>query len=90
MSSPERLVQTYEFEGVPAVGLITVTFEELGGGRTKLTETTLYSERNCPFAPTAAELLADCRCLTIELSSPSLGFKGLSQVYSLIRRIPPP
>ncbi|MFC3770992.1 hypothetical protein [Paenibacillus sp. GCM10012303] len=70
MSSPERLVQTYEFEGVPAVGLVTVTFEELGGGRTKLTETTLYSERNCPFAPTAAEHLADCRCLTIELSSP--------------------
>jgi len=42
VSSPERLVQTYEFEGVPAVGLVTVTFEELGGGRTKLTETSLY------------------------------------------------
>jgi uncharacterized protein YndB with AHSA1/START domain len=39
---PERLVHTYEFEGIPAVGLVTVTFEELPGGRTKLTETTLY------------------------------------------------
>lgn len=42
VSSPERLVQTYEFEGVPAVGLVTVTFDELGVGRTKLTETSLY------------------------------------------------
>ncbi|MFC5401159.1 SRPBCC family protein [Cohnella soli] len=42
VSSPDRLVHTYEFEGVPAVGLVTVTFEDLAGGRTKLTETTLY------------------------------------------------
>ena len=42
VSAPERLVHTYEFEGVPAVGLVTVTFEELAGGRTKLTETSLY------------------------------------------------
>ncbi|MDG0790552.1 SRPBCC family protein [Cohnella ginsengisoli] len=39
---PERLVHTYEFEGIDAVALVTVTFESLPGGRTKLTETTLY------------------------------------------------
>ncbi|MCD1261123.1 SRPBCC domain-containing protein [Paenibacillus athensensis] len=39
---PERLVHTYEFEGVPAVGLVTVTFDELPGNRTNLTETTIY------------------------------------------------
>ncbi|PYI54335.1 SRPBCC family protein [Paenibacillus flagellatus] len=43
VAAPERLVHTYEFEGVPSVGLVTVTFEELDGGRrTKLTETSLY------------------------------------------------
>lgn len=38
---PERLVNTYEFEGFPGVGLVTVTFEE-SGGKTKLTESTMY------------------------------------------------
>ncbi|MFD0711741.1 SRPBCC family protein [Paenibacillus sp. GCM10027626] len=42
ITAPERLVHTYEFEGVPSVGLVTVTFEELPGGKTKLTETSLY------------------------------------------------
>ncbi|WP_222430794.1 SRPBCC domain-containing protein [Cohnella terricola] len=42
VSSPDRLIHTYEFEGVPAVGLVTVTFEELAEGRTKFTETSLY------------------------------------------------
>lgn len=42
VASPDRLVHTYEFEGVTAVGLVTVTFKELVGGRTKLTETSLY------------------------------------------------
>ncbi len=39
----ERLVNTYEYEGFPgAVALVTTTFEEMPGGGTKLTETTLY------------------------------------------------
>jgi uncharacterized protein YndB with AHSA1/START domain len=41
VSSPDQLVYTYEFEGIPAVGLVKVTFEEVAGG-TKLTETSLY------------------------------------------------
>ena len=40
--SPGRLFQTYEYEGMPAVGLVTVTFEELSPGKTTLTEATLY------------------------------------------------
>jgi uncharacterized protein YndB with AHSA1/START domain len=40
--SPDRLVNTYEFEGMPGVGLVIVTFEEQPGGQTKLTETSLY------------------------------------------------
>ena len=36
--APERLVQTFTFEGVPdGVALETGTFEDLGGGRTRLT-----------------------------------------------------
>jgi uncharacterized protein YndB with AHSA1/START domain len=42
VAAPERTVSTYEFEGFPGVGLVTVTFEEEAGGRTKLTETSLY------------------------------------------------
>jgi len=42
VASPNQLVYTYELEGIPTVGLITVTFEEAGAGRTKLTETSLY------------------------------------------------
>ncbi|QGQ99100.1 ATPase [Paenibacillus psychroresistens] len=42
IASPERIVNTYEFEGLPAVGLVTVTFEEEPGGKTKLTEVSLF------------------------------------------------
>jgi len=42
VASPGRLIQTYEYEGMPAVGLVTVTFEESSPGKTTLTETTLY------------------------------------------------
>ncbi|GIQ70260.1 ATPase [Xylanibacillus composti] len=42
VASPNRLIQTHELEFVPTVGLITVTFEEAGAGRTKMTETSLY------------------------------------------------
>lgn len=40
--SPNRLVNTYEFEGVPSVGLVTTTFEEQPGGKTMFTETSLF------------------------------------------------
>ncbi len=40
--SPERIVSTFEFEGLPGhVSLDTVTFEEIGS-RTKLTEKTVF------------------------------------------------
>ncbi|WP_276352673.1 SRPBCC domain-containing protein [Cohnella caldifontis] len=43
VASPGRLVNTYEYEGYPgSVGLVTTTFEELPGGKTKFTELTLY------------------------------------------------
>ena len=43
VAAPERLINTYEFEGYPGVvGLVTTTFEELEGGKTKFTELTLY------------------------------------------------
>lgn len=41
--SPERIVNTYEFEGYPGiVALVTTIFEELPGGKTKFLESTLY------------------------------------------------
>lgn len=41
--SPERLVHTFEFEGMPGqIGLVTVTFEDDNHGKTKFTETSLY------------------------------------------------
>jgi uncharacterized protein YndB with AHSA1/START domain len=41
--SPERLVHTFEFEGMPGqIGLVTVTFEDEPEGKTKFTETSLY------------------------------------------------
>jgi uncharacterized protein YndB with AHSA1/START domain len=40
---PERLVSTFEWEGLPGhVALVTNVFEELGG-KTKLTETSLFT-----------------------------------------------
>ncbi|WP_308639375.1 SRPBCC family protein [Paenibacillus silvisoli] len=42
-AAPERLVYTFEFEGMPGqAGLIIVSFEELPGGRTKLTEQSIF------------------------------------------------
>lgn len=42
VTPPERLVQTFEWEGMPGHVIIdTVTFEDLGGG-TKLTTTSLF------------------------------------------------
>jgi uncharacterized protein YndB with AHSA1/START domain len=43
VSSPERLINTFEFEGYPGqVGLVTTIFEELPDGSTKFIETTVY------------------------------------------------
>jgi uncharacterized protein YndB with AHSA1/START domain len=39
--TPERIVQTYELEGMGSVGLVTLTIEE-HDGRTTITETTLF------------------------------------------------
>ncbi|HEY5261640.1 MAG TPA: SRPBCC family protein [Solirubrobacteraceae bacterium] len=42
ITPPERLVQTFEWEGMPGHVIVeTVTFEDLGG-RTKLTTTSLF------------------------------------------------
>lgn len=41
--SPERLVYTFEFEGMPGhVLLATVTFEELNDGKTRLTDRSVF------------------------------------------------
>ncbi len=41
---PERLVNTFEFEGVPGhIVVDTATFEELPGGKTRLTVTSLFA-----------------------------------------------
>ncbi|MCQ4080647.1 SRPBCC domain-containing protein [Streptomyces sp. RB6PN25] len=45
ITPPERLVQTFEYEGAPAPGhvlLETVTFEDLGDGRTKVTGRSVF------------------------------------------------
>jgi uncharacterized protein YndB with AHSA1/START domain len=43
VTAPERVVQTFEFEGVPGhVALETATFEDLGGGRTRYTGQSVY------------------------------------------------
>lgn len=43
VGSPERLINTFEFEGFPgSVGLVTTLFEQLPGGTTKFIETTIY------------------------------------------------
>jgi len=39
----QRIVNTFEYDGIPGhVGLVTTTFEDLGGGRSKLTEVSLF------------------------------------------------
>ena len=43
VTPPERLVQTFEWDGMPGyVAVETATFEDLGDGRTKVTTTSLF------------------------------------------------
>jgi uncharacterized protein YndB with AHSA1/START domain len=43
VTPPERIVQTFEWDGMPGyVALETVTFEDLGGGRTKVVNRSLF------------------------------------------------
>ncbi|WP_315815163.1 SRPBCC domain-containing protein [Paraflavitalea speifideaquila] len=45
VTTPERLIQTFEFEGLPEKGhvsLDTAVFESLPGGRTKVTMKTIF------------------------------------------------
>jgi uncharacterized protein YndB with AHSA1/START domain len=45
VTPPERIVQTFEFEGMPGhVAIETIEFEDLGG-QTKITNTTLFHTR---------------------------------------------
>jgi uncharacterized protein YndB with AHSA1/START domain len=44
--APERLVYTFEFEGAPGnVLLTTITFEEQPGGKTKLTDRSVFQSQ---------------------------------------------
>jgi uncharacterized protein YndB with AHSA1/START domain len=43
VKAPERLVMTFEWDGMPGyVSVTTVTFDDLGGGRTKVITTSLF------------------------------------------------
>lgn len=43
VTPPERLVQTFEWDGMPGyVSVTTATFEDLGDGRTKVVSTALF------------------------------------------------
>jgi uncharacterized protein YndB with AHSA1/START domain len=43
VTPPERLVQTFEWDGMPGyVAVETATFEDLGDGRTKVVSTSLF------------------------------------------------
>ncbi|MCL4531967.1 MAG: SRPBCC family protein [Actinobacteria bacterium] len=43
VTPPERLVRTFEWDGMPGyVAIETVTFEDLGDGRTRVTDTSLF------------------------------------------------
>jgi uncharacterized protein YndB with AHSA1/START domain len=43
VAPPERLVQTFEWDGMPGyVAVETATFEDLGDGRTKVVNTSLF------------------------------------------------
>ena len=43
VTAPERIVQTFEWDGMPGhVSLETMTLEDLGDGRTKLVTVTLF------------------------------------------------
>ena len=46
VTPPERIVQTFEWEGMPGhVSVETATFEDLGDGRTKVTTISLFHTR---------------------------------------------
>jgi uncharacterized protein YndB with AHSA1/START domain len=46
IQAPERLVQTFEWDGMPGhVALDTATYEDLGNGQTKLVTTSLFMTR---------------------------------------------
>ncbi len=46
VTAPERLVQTFEWDGMPAyVAVNTATLEDLGDGRTKIVTTSLFHTR---------------------------------------------
>jgi uncharacterized protein YndB with AHSA1/START domain len=46
VTPPERLVQTFEWDGMPAhVAVETAVFEDLGDGRTKVASTSLFHTR---------------------------------------------
>jgi uncharacterized protein YndB with AHSA1/START domain len=43
VSAPDRIIQTFEWEGMPGhVSVETATFEDLGDGRTKVTTVSLF------------------------------------------------
>jgi uncharacterized protein YndB with AHSA1/START domain len=45
LNAPERIIRTFEFEGLPETGhvsLETATFEELEGGRTRVTSQSVF------------------------------------------------
>jgi len=43
---PERIVQTFEWEGMPGhISVDTLTLEDLGGGRTKLTSHSVFDSK---------------------------------------------
>ncbi|MGA2763979.1 MAG: SRPBCC family protein [Spirochaetia bacterium] len=43
VTAPERLVQTFEWDGMPGyVAVNTITFEDLGGERTRVTTVSLF------------------------------------------------
>ncbi len=43
---PERVVQTFEFEPVPGhIAVETATFEDIGGGRTRLTARSVFANK---------------------------------------------
>ena len=43
VTPPERIVQTFEWDGMPGyVAVDTATFEDLGDGRTKVVTTSLF------------------------------------------------
>lgn len=43
VSAPERIVQTFEWDGMPGyVAVDTATFEDLGDGRTRVVSTSLF------------------------------------------------